>query len=108
MFSGPSQLFEARMAAIPPTRFAPEPLFSSFTWHSPVCYCLFLSKLGNERIACAVLCCNYVEPNATRPPVSQGRQVCALHRLAFLPIAGATAHTAASHFLATSSALGST
>src|SRR5260370_21422084 len=80
---------------------------SNLTWLSPVRYCLFLSKLGNERIACAVLCCNYVEPNAAHALASEGRQVSALHRPAFLPIAGAPAHKAASDSLANSIVLGS-
>src|SRR6266852_2926661 len=45
---GPRQQVDARMAAKPPTRSAPEPVWSepllavsTLTWHSPVCCCLF-------------------------------------------------------------------
>src|SRR5229473_5985691 len=109
---GPRQQVEAKMAANPPTRSAPEPVrsellspVSPLTWHSPVCYCLFLSKLGNERISCAVLCCNYVEPNAALALASEGRQVSAVHRPAFLPTGGAPGHKAPSESLANSRGL---
>src|SRR6266851_448450 len=109
---GPRQQVDARMAAKPPTRSAPEPVWSRpplpvspLTWHSPVRYCLFLSKLGNELISCAVLCCNYVEPNAARALASEGRQVSAVHRPTFLPIGGAPGHKVASLSLANSRGL---
>src|SRR5712691_7028929 len=73
---------------------------SILTWLSPVRSCLFLSKLGNERGACAALYCNCAGPNAARAPASEGRQVSAAHRPAFLPIGGAPERTAASAFLA--------
>src|SRR5229473_4578868 len=104
---GPRQHVEARMAAKPPTRSAPEPVrwepllpASTLTWRSPVYCCLFLSKLGNERVACAALCCNCAGPNAARVPACEGRQVSSVHQRAFLPIGGAPVHTAASGFLA--------
>src|SRR5260370_9683348 len=106
---GPRQQVDARMAAKPPTRSAPEPVWSepllavsTLTRHSPVCCCLFLSKLGNELISCAVLCCNYVAPNAARALASEGRQVSAVHRPAFLPIGVAPGHKPASETLANS------
>src|SRR6266851_1919748 len=106
---GPRQHVEAKMAAKPPTRSAPEPVrsepllpASTLTWRSQVCCCLLLSKLGNERVACAALWCNCAGPNAVRAPASEGRQVSAVRRRVFLPIGGAPVHTAASGFLADS------
>src|SRR5260370_5320242 len=109
---GRRQQVDARMGAKAPTRSAPEPVWSdpllavsTLTRHSPVCCCLFFSKLGNERLACAALCCNYVEPNAARALASEGRQVSAVHRPAFLPIGGAPGRKAAAESLANSRGL---
>src|SRR5438876_7745813 len=70
---GPRQQVEAKMAAKPPTRSAPEPVrsdpfspVSTFTWHSPGSADFLLSKLGNERGAYAALYCNCAEPIAAR------------------------------------------
>src|SRR5229473_5517389 len=109
---GPRQQVDARMAAKPPTRSAPEPVWSepplalsTLTWHSPVCCCLFLSKLGNEPLAFAALCCNCTEPIAARAPVCEGREVSAVRRPAFLAVGAAPVHKAACGSLAASRAL---
>src|SRR5258707_8389997 len=106
---GPRQHVEARTATKPPTRRAPEPVrsdgllaASTLIYHSPAYSYLLLSKLGNEQVACAALCCNCAGPNAARAPASAGRQVSAARRRAFLPIGGGPVHTAASGFLADS------
>src|SRR5882762_5231604 len=111
---GPRQQVEAKMAAKPPTRSAPEPArsdalltVSTLTCHSRAYACLSLSKLGNERSACAILCCSCLEPDGARASTSEGQQVSAGHGPAFLPIGGAPAHTAASDFLGASRDLGS-
>src|SRR5713101_1037062 len=111
---GPRQQVEARTAAKPPTKSAPEPVrsdellaVSTLTCCSPAYVCLSLSELGNERIACAFLCCNCAEPNAAHALVSEGRQASAAHRRAFLASGDAPVHTAASGFLADSRDLGS-
>src|SRR6266446_1388383 len=77
---GPRQQVEAKMAAKPPTRSAPEPVrsdpfspISTFTWYPPASADFLVSKLGNERGAYAVLCCNCVELIATRAPACEGR-----------------------------------
>ena len=95
---GPRQQVEAKMAATPPTRSAPEPVrleqllpVSTLTWPSPVCYCLFLSRSGNERVAWVVLCCNYAKLFATRALASEGPRVSGIHRPAFLSTGGAPA-----------------
>src|SRR5438128_8074792 len=66
---GPRQQVEAKTAAKPPTRSAPEPVWSgpllpvsTFTWHPPASADFLLSKLDNERGAYAALCCNCAEP----------------------------------------------
>src|ERR1700730_13149057 len=104
---GPRQHVEARMAAKPPTS-APEPVgseplspVSTLNWYSPVCYCLFLSKLGNERIACASLCCNRAAPNAARAPTCEGLRVSYAYRQASAPSDGALAHKPATGSAAT-------
>src|SRR5216684_91739 len=77
---GPRQQVEAKMAATPPTRRAPElvrsePLspISTLTWHPPASVGFLLSKLGNGRDVYAALCCNCVEPIADRAPACEGR-----------------------------------
>src|SRR6266852_796956 len=86
---GPRQQVDARMAAKPPTRSSPEPVrsepllaVSTFTWHSPICCCLFLSKLGNERIAYAVRGHICAEPTGVRAPTFEDQRVCVVHQLA--------------------------
>src|SRR5216683_7988531 len=110
---GPRQQVDARMAAKPPTRSAPEPVssepllaVSTLTWHSPVCCLLFLSKLGNVRPAFAALCCNCAKPIAARAPTCEGPEVSAVRRPAFPAAGAAPAHKPASDFLAVSRALG--
>src|SRR5712671_958170 len=77
---GPRQQVEAKMAATPPTRRAPEPVrseplspISTLTWHPPASVGFLLSKLGNERDVYAALYCNFVEPIAARAPACEGR-----------------------------------
>src|SRR5216683_5906336 len=104
---GPRQQLEASIAAKPPTRRAPEPvrsdallMASTLIYHFPAYACLALSKLGNEQVVSAALCCNCAGPNATHALASEGRQVSVVHRPAFLPIGGAPAHTAVTDSLA--------
>src|SRR5882724_7928455 len=77
---GPRQQVDARMAAKPPTRSAPEPVrsepltpISTLTWHPPASVGFLLSKLGNERDVYAALCCNCVELIAVRALACEGR-----------------------------------
>src|SRR6266851_1661014 len=95
---GPRQQVEAKMAAKPPAKSAPEPvrLVSTLTWPSPFCRCSFPSELGNERTACASLVCNSAEPHAAHAPISGDRRPSAEHRLVFLRDGGARGHKVAS------------
>src|SRR5216684_228270 len=111
---GPRQQVDARMAAKPPTRSAPEPVWvepllpvSTLTWRPPACGYLSVSESGNGQVACAVLCCNCAAPDVARALACEGRQVCAVHRPAFLAVGAAPARRAASDSLAASRALGS-
>src|SRR5260370_41242648 len=61
---------------------------------TPACSCLVLSKLGNEQGACAVLCCNCVEPSAAHAPTSEDLKVCAAHRRVWFSNACAPVHKA--------------
>src|SRR5437016_10497234 len=86
------------MAAKPPTRSAPEPVWSepllavsTVTWHFPVCCCLLFSKSGNERLAFAALCCNCAKPIAIRAPIFGDRKVSAAHLPVCLPDGGGRA-----------------
>src|SRR5712691_3779983 len=77
---GARQQVEAKMAATPPTRRAPEPVrsepltpISTLTWHPPASVGFLLSKLGNERDVYAALYCYFVRPIAARAPACEGR-----------------------------------
>src|SRR5689334_22298361 len=102
---GPRQHVEARMAARPPTKSAPDPVRSrefstvpNFICDSPAGS--FLLRLGNARGAYGVPCRNSARLAAARPQASEGGQVFAARQPVFPAICAVWARTAASDFLA--------